>query len=78
MTTAQGWTALINGNAGMENWSVSGAYEIQIWDKNPNPAYSTGSVVTVSTQNAKTHEGRIGLQFNSGPIKFRKLLVREL
>lgn len=178
MTTAQGWTALIDGNAGMENWTVSGsaanwraeggaiqadkttgkgasvlitkrayrdlelyvefqasddtnsgvyvrapdpttvntasgAYEVQIWDKNPNPAYSTGSlvnvaavkpiykagngwntyeiyakgteitvkmngVVTASTQNAKTHEGRIGLQFNSGPVKFRKLLVREL
>ena len=93
--------------------TASGAYEVQIWDKNPNPAYSTGSlvnvaavspiykaggrwntyeiyaksseitvrlngVVTVSTQNAKTHEGRIGLQFNGGPIKFRKLLVREL
>ena len=178
MTTTQGWTALIDGTAGMENWSVSGsaanwraedgaiqadrttgkgasvlvskrayrdlelyaefqasddtnsgiyvrapdpttvntasgAYEIQIWDKNPNPAYSTGSlvnvaavnpiykaggrwntyeiyakgteitvklngVVTVSTRDAKTHEGRIGLQFNGGPIKFRKLLVREL
>ena len=93
--------------------TASGAYEVQIWDKNPNPAYSTGSlvnvaavspiykaggrwntyeiyakgsqitvrlngVVTVSTQDAKTHEGRIGLQFNGGPIKFRKLLVREL
>lgn len=93
--------------------TASGAYEVQIWDRNPNPAYSTGSlvnvaavnpiykaggrwntfeiyargteitvkmngVVTVSTQNAKTHEGRIGLQFNGGPIKFRKLLVREL
>jgi hypothetical protein len=175
---AQGWVTLIDGNEGMDNWSVSGsaanwraeggaiqadkisgkgasvlitkksfkdlelyvefwaghdtnsgvyirapnpklvntasgAYEVQIWDKNPNPAYSTGSlvnsavvapiykaggrwntfevyakgteitvkfngVVTVSTQNAKTHEGRIGLQFNSGPVKFRKLLVREL
>ncbi len=174
----QGWVTLIDGNAGMENWNVtgsaanwraeggaiqadkstgkgasvlvskksfrdlelyaefwaaddtnsgiyirapkpdtvntaSGAYEVQIWDKNPNPAYSTGSlvnvasvspiykaggrwntyeiyakgtqitvklngVVTVSTQEAKTHEGRIGLQFNGGPIKFRKLLVREL
>ncbi len=93
--------------------TASGAYEVQIWDKNPNPAYSTGSlvnvasvspiykaggrwntyeiyargteitvklngVVTVSTQNAKPHEGRIGLQFNGGPIKFRKLLVKEL
>ena len=175
---AQGWVTLIDGNAGMDNWSVtgsaanwraeggaiqadkstgkgasvlvskrsfkdleiyaefwagedtnsgvyirapnpdtvntaSGAYEVQIWDKNPNPAYSTGSlvnvaavspiykaggrwntyeiyakgsqitvklngVVTVSIQDAKTHEGRIGLQFNGGPIKFRKLLVREL
>ena len=175
---AQGWITLIDGNAGMDNWSVtgsaanwraedgaiqadkttgkgasvlvskrsfkdlelyaefwaaddtnsgvyirapnpntvntaSGAYEVQIWDQNPNPAYSTGSlvnvaavspiykaggrwntyeiyakgsqitvklngVVTVSIQDAKTHEGRIGLQFNGGPIKFRKLLVKEL
>jgi hypothetical protein len=94
--------------------TASGAYEVQIWDKNPNPKYSTGSlvnvaavepkykaggrwntfeilakgtqitvrmngVVTASIQDAKnTSEGRIGLQFNGGPIKFRKLLVREL
>ena len=174
---SHGWTALIDGNNGMENWEItgggnwraadgsiqadkstakgasilvskksfkdldlyvefwaadntnsgvyvrapnpkvvntaSGAYEVQIWDRNPNPAYSTGSlvnvaavnpiykaggrwntlevyargkqitvklngVVTVSTQDAKTHEGRLGLQFNEGPIKFRKLMVREL
>ena len=91
----------------------TGAYEVQIWDKNPNPAYSTGSlvnvaavnpiykaggrwntyeiyakgsqitvklngVVTVSAQDSKFPEGRIGLQFNGGPIKVRKLLVREL
>lgn len=93
--------------------TASGAYEIQIWDKNPVAMYATGSlvnvaaanatykaggrwntveiyakgteitvkmngVVTTSTPYAKTHEGRIGLQFNAGPIKFRKLLVREL
>jgi hypothetical protein len=93
--------------------TASGAYEVQIWDKNPNPAYSTGSlvnvavvnpiykaggrwntyeiyakgpqitvklngVVTVSTQDSKFPEGRIGIQFNGGPIKVRKLLVREL
>ena len=91
----------------------TGAYEVQIWDKNPNPAYSTGSlvnvaavnpiykaegrwniyeiyakgpqitvklngVVTVSTQDSKFPEGRIGIQYNGGPIKVRKLLVREL
>lgn len=179
MTPAQGWTALIDGTTGMENWTTSGstanwraedgaiqadkitagkgasvlitkknyrdlelyaefwaaddtnsgiyvrapdpatvntasgAYEIQIWDKNPVAMYATGSlvnvaaanatykaggrwntyeiyakgteitvklngVVTSSTPYAKTHEGRIGLQFNAGPIKFRKLLVREL
>ena len=178
ITPAQGWTTLIDGTAGMENFTVSGsaanwraedgaiqadkttgkgasvlitkknyrdlevyaefwaaddtnsgiyvrapdpanvntasgAYEIQIWDKNPMQQYSTGSlvnvasvnpiykaggrwntceiyvkgteitvklngVVTASTPYAKTHEGRIGLQFNAGPIKFRKLLVREL
>lgn len=174
---SQGWVALIDGNAGMENWNITGggnwraadgaiqadqsttkgasvlvskksfkdfelytefwagedtnsgvyiramnptavststgAYEVQIWDKNPNPAYSTGSlvnvaavnpiykaggrwntyeiyakgpqitvklngVVTVSAQDGRFPEGRIGLQFNGGPIKFRKLLVREL
>jgi len=173
----QGWITLIDGNAGMENWNVTGggnwraadgsiqadksttkgasvlvskksfknfelyaefwasddtnsgvyiratnpdkvstatgAYEVQIWDKNPNPAYSTGSlvnvamvkpiykaggrwntyeiyargaeitvklngVVTVSAQDSRFPEGRIGLQFNAGPIKFRKLLVKEL
>ena len=178
MPWKQGWITLIDGNAGMENWSVSGssanwraedgaiqadtttgkgasvlvskrsfrdleiyaefwasddtnsgiyfrapdpdkvntasgAFEVQIWDKNPNPKYSTGSlvnlvavqpiykaggkwntyeiyvkgpevivklngVVTATTKEAKTHEGRLGLQFNGGPIKFRKLLVREL
>lgn len=179
--TSQGWTALIDGASGMDNWTqsgstanwrgedgailadkvtagtgasvlitkknyrdlelyaefwasdntnsgiyvrapdpkmvntASGAYEIQIWDKNPVAMYATGSlvnvaaanatykaggrwntveiyvkgteitvkmngVVTSSTPYAKTHEGRIGLQFNgnTGPIKFRKLLVREL
>jgi Domain of Unknown Function (DUF1080) len=91
----------------------TGAYEVQIWDKNPNPAYSTGSlvnvasvnpvykaggrwntyeiyakgpeitvklngVVTVSAYDKKFSEGRIGIQWNGGPIKVRKLLVREL
>jgi hypothetical protein len=94
--------------------TASGAYEVQIWDKNPNPKYATGSlvnvaevqpiykaankwntfeivakgtqitvkmngVVTASIQDAKnTQEGRLGLQFNGGPIKFRKLAVRPL
>ena len=93
--------------------TASGAYEVQIWDKNPNQAYATGSLVnvasvkpiykaggkwntfeiyangpeitvkmngdvTVSTRDSKSPEGRFGLQFNQGPIKFRKLLVREL
>jgi hypothetical protein len=173
----QGWITLIDGNAGMENWDVTGggnwraadgaiqadktttkgasilvskksfknfdlyvefwasedtnsgvyirapdpknvststgAYEVQIWDKNPNAAYSTGSlvnvasvnpiykaggrwntyeihavgpqitvrlngVVTVSAQDSKSLEGRLGIQFNQGPIKVRKLLVKEL
>ena len=93
--------------------TASGAYEVQIWDKNPNPQYSTGSLVnvasvkpiykaggkwntfevyangpeitvkmngdvTVSIRDGKSLEGRMGLQFNQGPIKVRKLLVREL
>jgi len=93
----------------------TGAYEVQIWDTNPNPKYATGSLVnvaavepiykaggrwntyeirakgpeitvklngvqTASASDGRFPEGRIGLQFNpnSGPIKFRKVLVREL
>lgn len=91
----------------------TGAYEVQIWDRNPNTAYSTGSlvnvagvspiykaggrwntyeihakgpeitvklngVVTVSAQDGRFPEGRIGIQYNGGPIKVRKMLVREL
>jgi hypothetical protein len=91
----------------------TGAYEVQIWDANPNPLYSTGSlvnvaavqpihkaanqwntcevvargaeisvklngIVTVSARDGRFPEGRLGLQFNGGVIKFRKLLVREL
>ena len=94
--------------------TASGAYEVQIWDQNPNPKFSTGSlvnvaavqpiykaggrwntfeiyakgavitvklngVITASIMDAKnTEAGRLGLQFNGGPIKFRKLVVREL
>jgi hypothetical protein len=94
--------------------TASGAYEVQIWDRNPNAMYSTGSLVNVAavapvhkaggkwntfeitargaeitvkmngvttahiTDGKNTGEGRIGLQFNGGPIKFRKLQVREL
>src|SRR5262245_28991266 len=31
--------------------TASGAFEVQIWDKNPNPAYSTGSLVNVAAVN---------------------------
>jgi hypothetical protein len=93
--------------------TATGAYEAQIWDKNPKQEYSTGSlvnvamvspiykaggqwntyeiyakgpqitvklngVVTVSAVDGRFPEGRIGIQYNNGPIKFRKLLVREL
>ncbi len=100
-------------NPAMVN-TASGAFEVQIWDKNPNPAYSTGSlvnvasvqpiykaggkwntfeiyakgtqitvkmngIVTVAISDAKnTKDGRLGLQFNGGPIKFRKVLIKEL
>jgi hypothetical protein len=97
--------------------TATGAYEAQIWDRNPDPKYATGALVNVAAvpvppiykagghwnvyeirakgpeitlklngvQTAKANdgrfpEGRIGLQFNpnSGPIKFRKVRIREL
>jgi hypothetical protein len=91
----------------------TGAYEVQIWDKNPNQAYATGSlvnvaavspvpkaggrwntfeiyakgpeitvklngVVTASAHDGRFPEGPVGIQFNEGPIKVRKMLVKEL
>ncbi len=91
----------------------TGAYEVQIWDKNPNQAYATGSlvnvasvnpiykaggrwntfeihakgpeitvklngVVTASAQDGRFPEGPVGIQFNEGPIKVRKMLIKEL
>ncbi|MGH9650588.1 MAG: 3-keto-disaccharide hydrolase, partial [Terriglobales bacterium] len=50
----------------------------EIYAKGTQITVKLNGVVTASTQDAKTHEGRIGLQFNGGPIKFRKLLVKEL
>ena len=35
-------------------------------------------IVTVSAQDGRFPEGRLGIQFNGGPIKVRKLLVKEL
>jgi hypothetical protein len=94
--------------------TASGAFEVQIWDQNPNQKYATGSLVNVAEvkpiykaggkwntfeitargaeiivkmngvttahiKDAKnTEAGRIGLQFNGGPIKVRKLVVKEL
>src|SRR5262249_45220082 len=93
--------------------TASGAYEVQIWDNNPNKLYATGSLVnvasvppiykaggrwntyeiyakgpeitvkvngtvTVSARNDNSLEGRPRLQFNEGPIKVRKLAIREL
>jgi hypothetical protein len=95
--------------------TATGAYEVQIWDRNPDPKYATGSLVnvaavpvppvykaggrwniyeirakgpeisvklngvaTVMANDGRFPEGRIGLQYNGGPIKFRKILVREL
>ena len=97
-----------------KNVSTStGAYEVQIWDKNPNPDYRTGSlvnvaavkpgytaggrwntfeihakgpeitvklngVVTVHARDARFPEGPVGIQYNGGPIKVRKMVVKEL
>ena len=93
--------------------TATGAYEVQIWDKNPNPAYATGSlvnvasvqpiykaggrwniyeihakgpditvklngVVTAHAADGRFPEGPIGIQFNEGPIKVRKLVIQEL
>lgn len=46
--------------------------------KGPDITVKLNGVVTVHAQDARFPEGRIGIQYNGGPIKVRKLLVREL
>ena len=50
----------------------------EIYAKGSQITVKLNGVVTVSAQDSRFPEGRIGLQFNGGPIKFRKLLVKEL
>jgi hypothetical protein len=57
------------------HWNV---YEIRA--KGPEITLKLNGVQTVAANDGRYPEGRIGLQFNpnSGPIKFRKVRVREL
>ena len=50
----------------------------EIYAKGPEITVKLNGVVTVSAYDKKFAEGRIGIQWNGGPIKVRKLLVREL
>ena len=51
-------------------------YEIHA--KGPEITVKLNGVVTVSAQDGRFPEGRLGIQFNGGPIKVRKMLVKEL
>ena len=44
----------------------------------PQITVKLNGVVTVHVQDGKYPSGAIGLQFNTGPIKWRKLLIKEL
>ena len=50
----------------------------EIYAKGPEITVKLNGVVTVSAYDKKFPEGRIGIQYNGGPIKVRKLLVKEL
>ena len=50
----------------------------EVYAKGPEITVKMNGTVTVSAQDARFPEGRIGLQYNGGPIKFRKLAVRPL
>ena len=50
----------------------------EVYARGPEITVKFNGVVTVSARDGRFPEGRIGLQFNGGPIKFRKLLVKEL
>jgi len=54
-------------------WNV---YEIRA--KGPEITLKLNGVQTVVANDGRFPEGRIGLQYNGGPIKFRKVRVREL
>ena len=68
----QGWVTLIDGETGMDNWNPTGG------DANWRAADGAIQADRKTTQDGRFPEGRIGIQFNGGPIKVRKLLVRDL
>ena len=51
---------------------------VRIYAKGPEITVRLNGNVTVSVYDKKFPEGRIGIQFNGGPIKVRKLMVKEL
>ncbi len=85
---SHGWVTLIDGNTGLDNFNRLGGANWRAADgaiqadksitKGSQITVKLNGVVTVSAQDSRFPEGRIGLQFNGGPIKFRKLLVKEL
>jgi Domain of Unknown Function (DUF1080) len=50
----------------------------EIYAKGPEITVKLNGTVTVSAYDKKYTEGRIGIQYNGGPIRVRKLLVKEL
>ncbi len=50
----------------------------EITAKGPELIVKFNGVVTVNTRHSKFPEGPIALQYNAGPIKFRKLQIRPL
>ena len=54
---------------------------VRLWDvtaKGAEIIVKLNGVETVRAQDNKFPEGRVGIQYNGGPIKVRKLRVREL
>ena len=59
-------------------------YEVNIFDKRPDPTYGSQLVVvlngqkTVDVQDSKHASGPFALQYGSGVIKFRKVQIKPL
>jgi hypothetical protein len=78
----EGWTTLLDGERGLENWNRTGEGNwraaqgaIQIDGKTNKEANGERAV---EVDNNAFPAGPIGLQYNSGTLRFRKVLIRPL
>jgi hypothetical protein len=53
-------------------------YEVNIYDKRPDPDYGTGAIVNYAKVSPMPKAGPFAIQYSAGVVKFRKVQIKPL